>query len=257
LAYLDPEYYLSVFLVFARIGGLMMAAPFFGQTGVPVRIRIFLAILLAYLLVGLTPRQLPPGVFTTFGLMLAVGIEIVTGLIIGFACQFIFWALQYAGDVFGFQMGLAMAQVFNPLNGQQTNPIARFFVMTVLLVFILLDGPHAILYALITSYDVVPLAGARLAAGGPLLVNWVGALFVTAIRLASPFMITFFLVEAALGIFARAVPQADLFSMSLPLKLLIGLSLSYLVLPHYLPLVPGFIDEMNSNLRDLLNVLAP
>ncbi|GIV61246.1 MAG: flagellar biosynthetic protein FliR [Rhodothermaceae bacterium] len=257
MAYLDPAYYLGVFLVFVRVGGLFVSAPFFGQTTVPVRLRIFMAVLLAYLLVGLTPDPLPPSVFTPFGLMVAVGVEALTGVVIGLSAQFIFWGFQYAGDVLGFQMGLSLAQVFNPVDGQQTNPMGRFLVMTFLLVFILLDGPHHLIRALVASYQAVPLGGARLMAAGPLMLGWAGALFTTALRLAAPFMVTFFLVEAALGIFARVVPQADLFSLSLPLKLLVGLFLAYLVLQPLFPLMPGLIERIYEDLLTLVEALMP
>ncbi|QXD16066.1 flagellar biosynthetic protein FliR [Rhodocaloribacter litoris] len=256
MSYLDPAYYLGVFLVFVRIGGLLMAAPFFGQPSVPVRLRVLIAVMMAYLLVGFTPAPLPESVFHPFGLMVAVGIEALTGVVLGLASQFIFWALQYAGDVLGFQMGLSLAEVFNPADGQSTNPMGRLFLMTFLLVFILLDGPHYLLYALIASFDVVPLGGAGLAAAGPLMLDWAGRLFATALRLAAPFMMTFFLVEAALGIFARVVPQADLFSLSLPLKLLLGLGLGYLFLQNLFPIIPGFIDQMYDDLLTLVEALA-
>ncbi|WP_456427669.1 flagellar biosynthetic protein FliR [Rhodocaloribacter sp.] len=256
MAYLDPEYYLSVFLVFVRIGGLMLTAPFFGQTTIPVRLRIFIAVLLAYLIVGLRPGPLPEAAFTTFGLVLLVGIEALTGAVIGLSSQFIFWGVQYAGDILGFQMGLSLAQVFNPIDGQQTNPMGRFLLMTFLLVFILLDGPHLLLIALISSFDVVPLGGANLAAVGPLMLDWTGGLFLTALRLAAPFMVTFFLVEATMGIFARVVPQADLFALSMPLKLLIGLGLGYVFLQNFFPVIPSFVDQMYDALQTLIAVLG-
>jgi flagellar biosynthetic protein FliR len=164
--------------------------------------------------------------------------------------------VQYAGDVLGFQMGLSMAQVFNPIDGQQTNPMGRFLVMTFMLVFILLDGPHLLLVTLIASFDVVPLGGANLAGVGPEMLKWAGGLFVTGLRLAAPFMVTFFLLEAALGIFARVVPQADLFALSMPLKLLIGLFAGYIFLKNFFPVIPLFIDQMNDTLQTLLSILG-
>ena len=50
---IDPEYLLRVFLVFVRIGGVLVAAPFFNHPSVPVRVKVFFAVLLAYSLVGL------------------------------------------------------------------------------------------------------------------------------------------------------------------------------------------------------------
>lgn len=41
------------------------------------------------------------------------------------------------------------------------------------MIFVLLDGHHVVLRALVESFRVVPLAGANLAASQPLLVQWV------------------------------------------------------------------------------------
>ncbi len=256
MSYLDPAYYLGLFLVFIRISALMATAPFFGHLSVPVRLRIFMAVLLAYLVVGFVTRPLPPMALHTVGFMVGVGIEALTGVVLGFASQFLFWAVQYAAELIGFQMGLSMAQVFNPVDGQQTNPMGRFFLMATLLVFVLLDGPQDLLRALIASFDLVPLAGADLSAPGPLLYQWTGGLFSTALRFASPFMVTFFLVEAALGIFARVVPQAELFTLSLPIKLLTGIGLSYFFIRNFFPIIPRLLDLMADDLMRVIEALS-
>ena len=109
MPFLEPGYLFSVFLVFVRIGSMMVSAPFFGHRSVPVRVKIPLAVLLAYSIVGLVPGPLPEHVAHPVGLMLAVGIEALTGVLFGFAAQFIFWSVTFAGEIIGFQMGLSIA----------------------------------------------------------------------------------------------------------------------------------------------------
>lgn len=254
---LSPTYLLTVLLVFVRIGGLLVAAPFFSREFVPVRIKVLLAVLLAYTFAGLVRHPLPPAVEEPVGFMLSLLVEAATGLILGFAMHLVFWAVQFAGEIMGFQIGLSLAQVYNPISGGSANPLGRFLSLALLLVFLLLDGHHHVLYALAHSFEVVPLGGADLAAGGPLLLQWTGAFFTTALRLAAPFMITIFLIDVALGVFARVVPQADLFSLSLPLKLLIGLGVFYFFLQNVFPALPSLIEEMAADGLRLLEVLRP
>ncbi|MCH8960558.1 MAG: flagellar biosynthetic protein FliR [Bacteroidetes bacterium] len=255
-SFLDPDFLLRVFLVFGRIGGLMVVAPLFGHRAVPVRVRVLFAAMLAWALVGLVPGPLPPNATDLVGLLIAVVIEVLTGVVLGFAAQFIFWTIQFAGEVIGFQMGLSMAQIYNPAEGLYANPLGRLLSLSFLMVFLLIDGHHHVLRALVGSFDVVPLAGAHLAATGPLLLKWMGLLFVTAMRLASPFMVTIFLVDAALGVFARVVPQADLFSLGLPLKLLAGLALMYFFLQNFFPVIPDLVALMLHDLLELIEALA-
>jgi len=255
-SFLAPAFLIGLFLIFVRIGGMMTVAPFFGHQSVPVRVRILCSAALAWGLVGLVPSALPPHATEPAALLVAVVIEVLTGVAIGYAAQFIFWSVQFAGEVIGFQMGLSMAQIYNPAEGLYANPIGRLLSFSFLMVFILIDGHHHILRALVGSFDVVPLAGARLAATGPLLLDWTGALFITALRLAAPFMVTIFLVDVALGVFARVVPQADLFSMGLPLKLLVGFGIMYFFLQNFFPVIPDLVTQMINDLLQLIEAFT-
>ena len=252
----SPEYLFTVMLVFVRVGGLMLTAPVFGHMSVPIRVRIFLSVLLAYILVGYVRGPLPPNLDNPVVFIVAVMIEGLTGVMLGYAAQFVFWSLQYAGEIIGYQMALGLATVYNPIDGMHSNPIGRFLMTAMLLVFILVDGHHYILRALVHSFQVVPLAGANLAAGGPLMLKWTSSFFITALQLAAPFMITIFLVDAALGVFARVAPQADLFSVALPLKILAGITMMIFFVANFFPLVPGMVEKMYVDLMSLLEALA-
>ncbi|MFT5141884.1 MAG: flagellar biosynthetic protein FliR [Rhodothermales bacterium] len=253
---LDPVRIAGIFLIFVRIGGMMSAAPFFGHTGVPGKIRLMLAILLSWVLVGfVTP---PPAnlVMRPLGLVVAIGAEALTGISIGFAAQFMFWGVQFAAHVMGFQMGLAMAEVFDPSTKATTNPLGRLIMTLFLMVFILLEGHHILLETLVVSFSAIPLGGGKLDALAPEFLSLAGGLFLTGLRLASPFMVTFFLVESAMGIFARVVPQADLFSLGLPLKLLVGLSLAIVFVQNLVPLIPDMVDLMATQLLAIVTALG-
>lgn len=249
---LDTEYLLSVFLVFVRISGILMVAPFFSQQTVSVRIRVLFAVVLAYAMTGLVADPLPDWILHTFGFMAALGIEAVTGILLGFTAQFIFYAVQFAGEIIGFQMALGIAQIYDPISGQNSNPVSNLLSLSFLLFFLLVDGHHIVLEALATSFEVVPLGGARLAASGPILLDWTSDFFMTALRLAAPFMITMFLIDITLGVFARLVPQANLFILSLPLKLMAGLTILLFFMQNLVPIVPSMVDDIA---RDLLRII--
>lgn len=253
---LDTEYLLSVFLVFVRISGLLMAAPFFGQESFSVRVRVLFGVVLAYSMTGLVAQPLDPWILHSFGFMAAIGVEAVTGLLLGFTAQFIFFAVQFAGEIIGFQMALGIAQIFDPLNGQNANPVGRLLSLSFLLVFVLIDGHHIVLEGLATSFEVVPLGGAQFAETGPMLLGWTSEFFMSALRLAAPFMITIFLIDVTMGIFARLVPQANLFMLSLPLKIMAGLGILYFFMQNLVPLVPGMVDDIARDLLQLIEALS-
>jgi flagellar biosynthetic protein FliR len=254
---LDPEYILYSFLVFVRVGGLISSAPFFEQSYIPKRVKLFLSILIAYGLSGLVPFPENLPVTQPAALAYYVGIELLTGVVLGMAARFVFFAIRFAGEFIGFQMAISISQVISPADGQSSNPISNILMMTFMMVFLILDGHHQVFRALAASFDVIPLTGAALAGPGNLMLTWTGELFVTAIRLASPFMITIFLVDMSLGIFARVAPQTEVFSMSLSLKLLVGILLSYIYIQNFFPVIPGMLTRMSQDLLDMIEVLMP
>lgn len=64
--------------------------------------------------------------------------EAITGLVIGFMLQFVFWGVSYAGTLIGFDMGLTMAEVFNPSADESNNIIGEFLYYGALMIFLLL-----------------------------------------------------------------------------------------------------------------------
>ena len=254
---LDPVSLIRIALVFARVSGVMVSAPLFSQKSVPVPVKVMLSVLLSLILVGFAPDALPPHITHTVGFLLAVSVEVLTGLLIGYAVRFVFWAVDMAGEMIGFQMSLSMAQVYDSMSGAASNPLGRMLTFVFLLLFCLLDGPQQLVVGLARSFQAVPLGGADLAAGGPLLLSWTGGFFATAIRLAMPFLVALFLADVGLGVFARVVPQADLFSISLPLKLLAGMVVSVAFMAAFFPLAPGLIDGAIASLDALFAAIAP
>ena len=254
---LDPTSLIRLALVFGRVSGVMVAAPLFSQKGIPVLTKVMVSVLLSLILVGFAPEALPPHVTHPVGFGIAVGIEVLTGLLIGYAIRFVFWAVDMAGEMIGFQMSLSMAQVYDPMSGAAASPLGRLLTFVFLLLFCLLDGPQQIVIGLARSFVAVPLGGADLSAGGPLLLSWTGGFFSTAVRLAMPFLVALFLADVGLGVFARVVPQADLFSISLPLKLLAGIMVSVAFMTAFFPLAPGLIDQAITSLDALFAALAP
>ena len=257
MALFDPLTVLFGFLVFTRVGGVLTAAPFFEQNFIPIRVKLLFAIVVSFGMVGFVP--IPEGLEPQKPVALAYYtlIELLTGVVIGFAARFIFFAIRFAGEFIGFQMALSISQVISPADGQSSNPISNFLIMTFTLVFLLLDGHHLVFQGLAYSFEVIPLAGGRLHNPGPMMLTWTGQLFVTALQLAAPFMITIFLIDLTLGIFARVAPQAEIFSTSLSIKLIVGVILTYFYIQNFFPIIPDMINKMTKDILDMIEALTP
>ena len=257
MSLLDTEYILRVLLVFVRVSGLMLAAPFFQQKTIPVRVRVLASVVLAYSLAGFATGPLPEHVTHDVGFMLVVLVEAGTGLVMGFTARIIFWAVSFAGTIMGYQMALSLAQTYNPISGTSSNPLGQILSYTFLLAFLLADGHHFLLRALAQSFEVVPLGGAELSGAGPPMLGWMGDFFRLAVRLAAPFLVILFLTDIALGIFARLVPQANLFTLSLPAKLLVGIGIFLVFIQGAVPFFPSLFGEIEQMVHEVLRIIAP
>jgi len=254
---LNTEYVLRVLLVFVRVSGLLLAAPFFRQQTIPVRIRVLAGVLIAYSLAGFATGPLPEYVMHKVGFVVVLLVEAATGLLMGFTARILFWAVNFAGSIMGYQMALSLAQTFNPMSGTSSNPLGQIFSYVFLLAFLLLDGHHLLLRAIVQSFEIVPLGGAHLAAGGPLLIEWVGHFFRIAFRLAAPFVVILFLTDLTMGIFARLVPQANLFTLSLPAKLLVGIGVFFFFIQGIFPTLAPLVDRIDHMVLEIISVIAP
>jgi flagellar biosynthetic protein FliR len=257
MSLLEPANVVRVLLVFVRVSGLLMAAPFFGQNSIPTRVRVLAGVVLAYSLAGFATGPLPEYVEHDVGFALTVLFEAGTGLIIGFTARLIFWAVNFAGTIMGYQMALSLSQTYNPMTGASSNALGQILSYAFLLGFLLLDGHHMLLRALAQSFETIPLGGGLLAPGGPLLLDWMGEFFHIALRLAAPFLVLLFFTDIALGIFATLIPQANLFTLSLPAKLLVGIAAFYAYMHGFFPAVPPLVDRINSFVMELIRALAP
>lgn len=245
---------LMVLLIFVRVAAIVFSAPLFDSRAIPVLFKIGLALsaaVLLYPLMGAEPGVSPGGGFTVLGLGI-VG-EVLVGLIIGFTVRLIFAAVEMAGQLAGFQMGLAIANVFDPITSTQVPIVSQMQNIVAMLIFLAANAHHLVLRAMAESFRIVPLLDFRFNRSlVSMLSDLTGGMFVTAIKIAAPVMVALLLTSLMLGLVARVVPQMNIFIVAMPVKIVIGLVFMALALPF----LAGFLGHAFINLgNDLLLML--
>jgi flagellar biosynthetic protein FliR len=181
----------------------------------------------------------------------AIG-EILLGITIGMAVNLIFVGLQMAGQISGYQMGMALARVMDPSAGQQVPLLAQFFQLFAFLIFLAINAHHWFLMALADSFQLVPPFGFKIS--GSLieqLMHIAGNMFVIAIKVGAPVIAALLLTSIAFGLIARTVPQMNVFLVAMPLKIIIGL----LFIGFSLPYLSSFLKTVFSNLGNTIFLL--
>jgi flagellar biosynthetic protein FliR len=168
------------------------------------------------------------------------------------AVNLIFVGLQIAGQLSGYQMGMALAEVIDPADGEQIPLLAQFFQIFAFLIFLTVNAHHWFLRALADSFHLVPPLGFKLS--GSLieqLMRVAGNMFVIAIKVGAPVIAALLLTTIALGLIARTVPQMNVFFVAMPLKIMIGL----MFVGFSLPYLSSFLNAVFRKLGDMIFVL--
>jgi flagellar biosynthesis protein FliR len=218
---IDAAAFTSLGLLLVRPGMVVASAPVFGGSYVPPQVRIGLAVLLGILIAPAVPA---PATLGTVGLVIAVAGEAVIGMSIGFTMRVLIGAAELAGYLASFQIGLSYAAIVDPQSGVRNNVLSMLYGSIALLVFLGIDAHHALIRALVDSYAMIPVGAAGLGDGlGRSVVELLGLIFVTGVRLAMPVVTVLVLVELALGLITRAAPALNLMVVGAPIRLLVGL----------------------------------
>ena len=240
------------FLIFLRVGAILMSMPIFKSKSIPVLFKFGLALAASITLYPLLDRTAfaVPGHLGNFAVG-AIG-EILLGISIGMAVNLIFVGLQIAGQISGYQMGMALARVMDPSAGQQVPLLSQFYQLFAFLMFFILNAHHWFLKALAESFQQVPPFGFRIS--GSLieqLMGMAGHMFVIGIKVGAPIIATLLLTSLAFGLIARTVPQMNILFVAMPLKIMIGL----LFIGFSLPYLSAFLKTVFGQLGNTIFLL--
>jgi flagellar biosynthetic protein FliR len=245
----DPNLFLGFVLIFARMSGLMVAAPIFGETTVPPQVRAGLALLVSlvfYPIVAAPKLGADPQLLQIVHLVV---VETGVGLLIGFSARLLLAGVEMAGEVAGFQMGLGLVNVVDPTFQNQVSLVAQTMTLFATLILVTMDGHHLFIQALASSYTLVPAGTAILTQNALATMTMLcGQIFVIGLKVGAPLVVSVLAANFAMGLMARSVPQMNVFVVGFPFT--IGLGLVFLVLGF-----PYFVQSVAALLRDLDGIM--
>ncbi|RMF14982.1 MAG: flagellar type III secretion system protein FliR [Alphaproteobacteria bacterium] len=245
-----PAQIFGFFLVFSRLAALFMLAPAFGESQIPQRVRLALALTTSFLVYLAVSNELPAMPEQPWLLAVRVAHEILIGLMIAAAARLIMSALHVAGTVIAFQTSLAFSQQFDPTQGSQSAVTASFMALTGVVLIFASDLHLMVLRALLDSYALFPAQGGLpIGDFAKLVTDLVASSFTLGIKMSAPFLVFGLVFNIGLGLIARLMPQLPIFFVALPLNIATGFVLLLLVLPAVMML---FMGEFEASLAPFL-----
>lgn len=221
-----------ILLVFVRLGTVFMLMPGFAASYISPRVRLLIALTVTLVVVPLVSPVLPPLPESVAGLVRIVVLEAFFGLFMGMLAQGAVAALHLAGTAVGQNTGLMNAMVFDPVTEQQGALVIGLLANVSIVLMFILNLHHLIIQAVVSSYSLfipgtAPLPLDHMA----LFVDQLSQAFFMGLQLAAPFILYGILFQATMGVMSRLSPQMNVFFISLPLQIILGLGVLMVALP--------------------------
>jgi flagellar biosynthetic protein FliR len=237
-------------LTFARIGAMVMLLPGLGESNIPVRIKLAVALLLTLIILPLHRQGYHIDLSSMTSLVGLMMHEIFIGILLGATARVTLAALQVAGSVIAQQMGLGFVTSVDPTQGQQGVLIGNFLTILGVTLLFATDSHHLVIAALNDSYKIFS-PGETLASGdvASLATRAFTAAFKIGLQLSAPFLVFGLVFNLGLGVLARLMPQMQVYFVGVPLSILAG----FLILGLVIAAMMGtFLDYFISVMREMM-----
>jgi len=243
--------------VLFRVAALIFMAPIFRSDGVPTMVKAGISFWITISFLGAVDPTTFPLLNDPFVLTIGIITEILIGVTIGFIAQVIVIAGVFGGHILGKHMGLAIANVFDPVSNASVSIIGTYFNLIIILMLLAMDYHLILLNVIYGSYQIIPPLGASY---NPemteVLVTVGGQLFVFALQLAAPVFVGLFFVEVMIAFMAKLGKQFNVLMLQFPIKIFIGLLLMPVFLLRLAPSIEIMIAWVLRTVHQALSYLA-
>lgn len=241
---------LGFILVLTRVSAFFLVTPVFSSQVLPARIKTALVLLLSIFFASVSPCSINFTEISELESVFLICSELIYGLALGLITVFIYSAVKLAGQMIEREMGLSMAEVLDPMTGENAESISILLDMLFILFFLSANGHQMLLLIMSKSFQAFPAGNIAsifdLVHG---IINAGSIMLMASLRLAAPMLCVFILVLVVLAVFSRLMPDMDILFISMPLRVGMGLLMLGLFLP--------FVNQFMSEFADWMGKLIP
>lgn len=245
-------------LILVRVTGFFAIMPVMGNENIPMMARIGASVMISFILLPLVGGSSLVAFENLVLFAYYVIQELLIGLAIGFIGSVYFAMFFLAGTIMDRQTGFALANVIDPLTDMEVPIFGNFYNIIFILLFLGINGHHMFIRAIYDSYQFLPI-GHRLTIDLN-VVEFMVVIFrnitVLAFVISAPVMMTAFLANVVLGIFAKTMPQINVFVVGMPLRIIVGLLTIWITLQAIIPFSESFFEQIFYGIYNFMRILA-
>ena len=243
--HISGAWLLAVFFASIRLGVVFLASPWFGGFQVPRSFRVLFTLAFALNLVStLGPETWAALPTSTAGVIAAAGAELVLGALFAFALECAFAAFQFGGQLLDSQIGFGIANLIDPVTRAQSPLLGVALNMFALMLFFSLDAHHLVVRGMMWSLQAVPPGLANPSIDPVAVISQFGTVFTTGLQMVAGVSVLILLLDLGIAAMSRTMPQMNVFIVSIPLKVLVGIVVLALSLPYMMAAIERSFSDV-------------
>lgn len=249
-----PAWSTTTLLLALRVAGLLVFAAPLAAASMPTVVRILFGVSLAVVLATVLPPAAQTRVDDAGALIMAAACEATLGVLLAVGINVAFGAYAWGGRLLDVQMGFGMSQVFDPVTKQQVPVISSAFTQLAVVLFWVTDAHHNMLRGLALSVERIPVGSPWLFGDAvPALIHQGSSMFALGFAMVAPVVLCLLLVEVALGVLSRNLPQMNTFMLAIPLKVILGMA----ALAAGVTSLTGVVERVNASIFKTWGTMFP
>lgn len=250
----DFTYFL---LILARMGGCVFLNQIFGRGNFPVLLKTTLSLFLAITVYGMIPPKGDIVIGSVIEYSILIIKEIFIGYLIGYIISMFFGTVVISGEIMDMQTGMSMSKIYDPSSNLSMGISGSFLNAILILIFFSANGHLTLIQIFITSCKLIEVGNFSIP--NELFSNMVEMfqqILILALKLSMPILAIEIILESGIGILMKAIPQIQVFSVNVQIKILVGLLLIVMLVPTFSTFIDNTITLMFDTIRNSLSALA-
>ncbi|MBP8626613.1 MAG: flagellar biosynthetic protein FliR [Syntrophorhabdaceae bacterium] len=243
-------------LIFFRTLSILWLVPIFATRAISMPFKAGLSLIISYLVFEFGGTGLDTAYNPVYLSVLIIK-EIFIGLTISFFVRALFMMVFAAAEMASLQTGFSFARFMDPITMSQSSVMEQLKNILTIMVFFSIDAHHTLIRGIFASFKELPL-GAVVLHNSLLtyIIHVTGRIFSVGLRISAPLTVTLFIVELALGLLSRLIPQINVFIEGMPIKILITMVVLSFSLGITVTAIAGIFNGMEAEFLRIMRLMG-
>ncbi|WP_343189999.1 flagellar biosynthetic protein FliR [Buchnera aphidicola (Astegopteryx bambusae)] len=244
------EMFNKIIFVFSRILPVIILVPIFGENIVNKRIKILFSLFLSFLYINIYIINYSIKLFSLTGFIILFE-QICIGIVLGYIIQLVFSISIIIGEIISLQIGLSFSTIFDVSQKWNSSIFSYFIKIFILMTFLSMNGHIWIINTIFNSFLLIPISNLNFSRNiFFLILYFFSKVFVNGITIVLPIIMPIFAINIMMAMLNRTIPQFSIFSVFLPILLLISFLIFYFYIPinikNFVYFLTNMFERINS-----------